>query len=236
MSENFMREVDEEVRRARLQTFATRYGPLLGGIVLVVVLLVGGYEAYRWWDRSARHDQALDFAAAQQLAAEGRAAEAAPAFVAVADEAGPGYRALARLQAVTAFRAAGDEEAARNQLALMAGDDGLPKDLRDLAASYTVMADFEALDTDTIDARLASLTEEGATWRYGAIELDALASLRAGDRDGAIAQLRGLLDDLTTPAGVRGRANELLAALGASPETAEAPPPEVSAEPVEAQP
>ncbi|WGF89134.1 tetratricopeptide repeat protein [Marinivivus vitaminiproducens] len=236
MSENFMREVDEEVRRARLQTLATRYGPLLGGVALVVVLAVGGYELYRWWDRSQRHDQALDFAAAQQLAQAGNAAEAAPAFAAVADEAGAGYRGLARLQAVKAYRQAGDDEAARAQLALLAGDDGVAKDLRDLAATYAVMSDFASLDPDAIGARLASLTDGDDTWRYAALEIEALSALRSGDRDGAIAGLRGLQDDLATPQGMRARADELLSALGAGPASDATDAPETPPAAGEAQP
>ena len=51
-------------------------------------------------------------------------------------------------------------------------------------------------------------------WYANGRELQALAELKAGNRDAARQQLTALADDPLVPAGLRGRAAELLAALG----------------------
>jgi hypothetical protein len=58
------------------------------------------------------------------------------------------------------------------------------------------------------------LTGVDAPWRHSALELEALAQLRAGDVDGARRTLDTLLADPRTPANLSRRAAELLASIG----------------------
>jgi hypothetical protein len=62
-------------------------------------------------------------------------------------------------------------------------------------------------------ARLAPLTGVDNPWRPTALELTALARLKAGDRKAALDLYKGLADDLTAPRSLRARAAEMAAAL-----------------------
>jgi hypothetical protein len=60
---------------------------------------------------------------------------------------------------------------------------------------------------------LAPLTADGNAWRHSARELTALLMLRKGDTTGARDLLTALSADVAAPAGLRQRAEELLAGL-----------------------
>ncbi len=72
-------------------------------------------------------------------------------------------------------------------------------------------------DPKTLVTRLEGLTAADRSWRYSALELEALAQMRAGDVEAARNTLKVLLDDPRTPADLSRRAAELLTALGGSP-------------------
>ena len=67
---------------------------------------------------------------------------------------------------------------------------------------------------DNLTSRLAKLTAADNPWRYSALELSALAQLRAGDTAAARETLASLVDDPRTPPDLGRRAAELLSALG----------------------
>ena len=79
----------------------------------------------------------------------------------------------------------------------------------------------DGADANALSGRLAGLTEGEAPWRYSALELVALAQLRAGDTEAARSTLEVLLDDPLTPANLARRAAELQASLGGPLATAE---------------
>ena len=62
--------------------------------------------------------------------------------------------------------------------------------------------------------RLAPLVSGNGPWRSLAVELTALAQIKAGRTDAARQMFAELSQDLTAPSGVRARAQELLASLG----------------------
>ena len=120
---------------------------------------------------------------------------------------------LARFEAAALRARAGDEAAA---IALY---DGIAKDgnvdllYRDLA---TVLWGLQALDTSDAQAiidRMAPITQVQNPWHCSAIEVTAIAHLKAGDRAAARTDYQRLTDDLTAPQGMRARAAEMVAAL-----------------------
>ena len=48
-SEQFIREVDEELRRAQLKALWDRFAPLIIGVCVLVVLITAGYRGWIWW-------------------------------------------------------------------------------------------------------------------------------------------------------------------------------------------
>lgn len=213
MAEIFQ-EVDEDVRRERYEKLWKKYGSYLIGAVLGIILATVAGVGWQKYQTSQREAEGKRFAAALALAREGRSAEAANAFMALAADAGAGYRVLARLQAAAALRAAGDVDGAVVAYDAVAADSGAGQALRDLAVLLAVQNLMDRAAPAELERRLEPLLAEGNSWRFSARELAALVALKSGDVTRAREGFAALADDPAAPAGVRARAAEMLAASG----------------------
>jgi len=209
------REVEEEVRKERYKALAKRFGPYFVGLVLVVVLVVGGWFGWQAWQSSRADEDARAYVAAVGMLREGRSLEAADALAELAVEASGGYRALALLQRAGALEDEGMEAAAAESYRRLANDAGAPPPLRAVAGLRAGLAALRAgEDLAAVRRDLAPLLRQGNPYRPLAVEVEALALLQGGDRAGAVEAYRGLAADPEAGAGVRRRAEETLRALG----------------------
>jgi len=208
-------EVDEEVRRDSLLRLWKRYQYV---VVAAAVLIVAGSGAYSYWryhDQQQRDAEGVKYAAALDQARAGKYAEAADALTALASDAHAGRAVLARFEAAALRARAGDETAAIAAYDAIAKDGAVDPLYRDLA---TVLWGLQALDTSDpqpIIDRMAAITDAKNPWHSSAIEVTAIAHLKAGDRAAARTDYQKLADDLAAPQGMRARAAEMVAALAA---------------------
>lgn len=211
---DIFREVDEELRHERYRQLWRRYGRYVIGVAVAVVVAVAGYEGWTGYSRSQRAAEGARFAVAQDLARAGKAAEAADAFAALAQDAGAGYEILARLQEAAIRAEAGDGAAAATIYNSLAADDGLDPAFHGLAVVLATLYELDSGAPAALSARLSPFLNAESPWRHSAREVAALIALRAGEKERAGDLLRQLADDPEAPQGVRGRAAELIAVLG----------------------
>jgi len=209
-------EVDEELRAERNKRLAARYGVLLGGVLLLVLAGVGGWQGWAWYESRQASQAAQTFlATARDASAEGADLRAAAErFSAIAQEAPPGYRTLARLRAAALLAETGQTDAALAEWNAVAADTALDSLYRDLATVMWGLHAVDRADAGEIIARLTPLAVQTAPWRASAREALALAAIRSGRTAEARANLQALLNDRDTPSGIRERANRLLQGLG----------------------
>ena len=215
-SEEFIREVDEELKRDRALLLWRRYGGLVVGFALVVLLATGGWVAWERWQLSQRTAEAARFATAEQQLAGGDAKAAADAFAAVAADGDTGYATLARLREAKARLDAKDEPGAVTALDGIAGATSDPI-LHDLGALLAAMRTVDKADPAALTRQLEPLAAAGNPWRHQARELLAVLAIRTGDTEKAKGLLEELSKELGVPATQQRRAEELLQALGAAP-------------------
>ncbi|MGR3466138.1 hypothetical protein [Limimaricola sp.] len=212
--DSFIDEVSEEVRRDRLYHLLRRYGWI--GLALVL-LIVGGAAAYEWRQSriTAQAQERGDaiLAALSEPEAGARASALAPIV-----EAAPGS-VVPALALAAEQQAAGEAEAAVATLDALAANGEVPAIYRDLAALKSVLIEAGRTPEDRLLA-LEALSAPGAPFRMLALEQIALVRLGQGDRDGAIEQLRAILEDAEATPDLRDRAASLMVALGVSPEDA----------------
>jgi hypothetical protein len=215
-SEELFREIEEDLRRDRMNRLWQRYGGIVVGAALLVVVGTAGKV---FWDHRQTQLQAAEaerFAAAQRVLTSGKQAEAADAFAALAADGDTGFAELARLKEAEARAAAGDQAGASSALTELQGQASDPV-LRDLAT--LMQAERQLGDGDPAELKkvLEPLAAPEAPWRNQARELLALVAIRAGNLDEA----RNLLSGLSQEAGVipsqQRRAAELLEAIGGAP-------------------
>ncbi len=228
MSEQqILREIEEDVRRQRLEELWQAWGVYIVGAAVALVAAVAGYMIWENVSRAAREEASIAYLAALDLA-DANTPGAGDALAAVAAGSPTGYATLARLSEA-GVRGKTDREAAVKIYDEIAnGGDALLGGLARYKAALLV-ADTASLDE--MKSRLAAITADDSPWRYNARELLAYARFRAKDYEGARAELERLLSDLLLPNGVRNRAQRLLAQLGKlAPAPEPAPPAETAPE------
>ncbi|MFQ5783743.1 MAG: tetratricopeptide repeat protein [Alphaproteobacteria bacterium] len=214
MSDNIFREVDEDVRRDRALKLWRAYGKYVITMALAVVLGVAGSVGWKEYRQRQRVAESAQFADALALLDKGEPGLAAQRFIALANEAGDGYGALARLRAAQSLAAAGDVSGAVALLDRLAGDDGVEPAMRDLARLLAVLHLMDRAEAGELDRRLEPLLREDSVWRASARELSGLVALRQGEIVRAREIFSALGEDAGVPAQLRSRAAEFLAILG----------------------
>jgi len=209
---DIFREVSEEVRAERARALWRRYGAFVVGAVAAVVLAVAGFQLWKHLQAEAAVEAGMRLAEAAELARDEKHADAAAAFAALAGEGG-GAGLLAQFGEAAALMRQGDAEGALARYkALSANADAAPV-YRDLARLFQGMTE---LDAGRAEAALATLEGLDGALRHSAAETMAAARAALGDSEAAMAGFRTLADDPETPAGIRRRATEMLAALAES--------------------
>ncbi|MDT3686151.1 MAG: tetratricopeptide repeat protein [Pseudorhodoplanes sp.] len=204
-------EVDEDIRRERLKKLWDRFGPYVIGLALLIVVGIGGWRGYEYWQTRRAAEDSARFEAALVLADAGKHAEAEAAFAKVAETAGTAtYRTMARLRQAAALTQS-DPKSAIAIFDSVAADTSVGGSFQDLAA---LRAGFILVDTASFDdmkQRLEPLTGPQRAFRHSARELLALSAWRAGNMADAKRWSDLIINDAESPAGMRQRMEALLA-------------------------
>ena len=206
-------EIDEEVRRERLKKLWDRHQVLIVGAAFLIVLGVGGWRGYEWYQNNQAAEAGGAFQAAMTLSAEGKHAEAEAAFAKVAEKGVASYRDLARLQAAGEL-ALRDPKAAVQAYEALVADTRMSETFRDLAAVRAGLLLVDTASYEDMRKRLEPAAAEQRSFRNSARELLALSALRANDTAAARKWFEQIVGDSTASAGLRQRI-EMLMALAA---------------------
>ena len=209
MSDIF-REVDEELRREQLRRLWERYGTLVIAACVLLVVAVGGWRAYEWWEAKKAAEVGTAFQAAIALASEGKNKEAEEAFAKVAADGTATYRMLARFREAAEVTRR-DPTAAVALYDQLAADNSIGRMMQDLAALRAGMILVDTAPYSEMVQRLEPLTAPDRTFRHSARNMLALAAWRAKDVTAMRKWSDMILADGDTPSGTRGQIQMLLA-------------------------
>jgi hypothetical protein len=217
MSEHdIFREVDEDLRREELAKLWDKYGifALLGAALIVVT--VGAYSFFDWWQTRISSDNGTAFYQATQLVKDGKDSEALAAYGKFAAEAPAGYRVLANLEVAALKVKEGNkaEAVALYDQISKSAEDAVLKNYATLQAA-TLRSD-EA-DLKEMTDRLQGLNAANNPWRHSARELLGLAAFRSGDVAESEKLFGLILLDSQTPVAMRQRAQIMLSLLMKAP-------------------
>lgn len=203
-------EVDEEVRRERLKKLWEQYGNVFIAVALLIVIGIGGWRLYQWWDAKQAAEAGMQFEAAIRLSEQGKHDEAAAVFTKLAAEGTAGYRTLARFR-IAQELAAKDPQAAVKAYDVLAADRGIGQPLQDLAEIRAALMLVDTAPYEELRSRLEPLTVNDRPFHHTARELLALSAWRAGDPTASRRWIDFILTDAQTPASVRARVEMLMA-------------------------
>ena len=209
MSDIFQ-EVDEEVRREQLKKLWERYGVFLIAACVLLVVAVGGWRTYEFWESKKAAEVGTAFQAAVALSTEGKTKEAEEAFAKIAATGTSSYRVLAKFREAAEV-ARHDPKAAVAIYDQLAADSSLGRVLQDLAALRAGTILVDTAPYSEIVQRLEPLTAPDRTFRHSARSMLALAAWRAKDATAMRKWSDMILADGETPSGTRGQIQMLLA-------------------------
>lgn len=215
--DNFIQELEEDLRRDRYMALWQKYGRYAVALALIIVIAVAAGVIWRHYQASERLKDSMAYSAALSLLDQGAGAEAAlPALRNIVQSGSDSYATLARFQEAALLTKGGKPEEAVAVYEAMAADKSIDPLFRDLAVLLRALVTLDKGDPQQLTARLTPLTEARNPWRYSALELTALLAQRGGDVAKAREIYTSLADDPTTPRQLRGRAAEMLSILGAA--------------------
>lgn len=208
--DSFIREVNEELRSEQMRSIWRRFGPLLIGGAVAIVIGTAGWVGYENWMSSKANSSGDQFLAALDLATAGKNEEALAAFNELEKTGYGSYPVLARLRAASLLAEKGDAAAAVSAFDAIADDKSVRAPLRDIAR---IRAGYLLVDSgsyDDVAKRVETLSPDSSPMRSSAREALALAAWKAQRFDDAVKLFQQVANDTQAPANLRQRANTML--------------------------
>ena len=216
-NEAFFREVDDEVRREQFATAARRYGVILAVVVIVALIALGGTLWWRGHQAAVAGERGDQLIAAMASISTGSEADANKGLQALAGTGDKAYAPLARMLQADVLVKDGKLPQASAAFAAVAGDAGVPQQLRDVALLRATALDFDKTAPQTVIARLKPLAVPGNPWFGSAGEMTGIAYMKLNQPKQAAAVFVAMTKDPTVPQSLRSRVAQLAADLGFEP-------------------
>lgn len=203
-------EVDEELRADQARQFWKKYGNLVIGGALLLVLIAAAWWGWQLYSHRKQEQDSVAFVEAVQ-AAEKDAKDTAKLDVIAAQPGG--YGALARFELATAA-ASQDPAKAGDLLSAVAQDAKLDPAMRGMAAIEAGQLKLQANKPQEALQVVEPFTVAGNAYRLSALEIAGLAQLALGDKAKAKETFTQLQQAAAAPAGgnvnAAARAQQLL--------------------------
>lgn len=206
-------EVDEEIRRERMQALWKAYGKYIIGIAIAIVVVVAGNETYNSYRKSVEEANSSTFTAALDASQE---IDADPVQVWQGAQADmqEGYAALSQLRLAAATLNAGDAEGAIAIYEGLATDASADQALQDIATLNAAMIVYSHRgDIEVARSMFSTIAISGRAWYHSALEQLAIIDMQTGDMDSALLRFATLADDVQTPPTIRQRAQDFRTSL-----------------------
>lgn len=219
--DSFIREVEEELRSDRLKGIWDRFGPILIGAAILIVVATAGWRGYEYYVDSRASASGDRFLAALNLANDGKSDEALAALEALEGDGFGAYPVLARMRAATVLQEKGDSAGAVAAFDAVAADTSAPVAVRDIA---NIRAAFILVDSGTasdVAERAEALSSDDNPLRHAAREALGLAAWKEGRLADAKVLFQQIADDPAAPRNAQQRAAIMLDLITASGEVSE---------------
>ena len=213
--DGLLREVEEELRRERLEKIWKQYGTYIIAGAAVIVLGVLGFKFWESHRLAAAQDTGARYEEALLLVNEKKDGSAEKEFEKIAVDGAGGYRALAQLQLAGSQSKQGKKADAVATYEALANDGTADEMLREFARLQAAGLRVGEADFTEMENRLTPLMTEESPWRYSARELLGLAAYKAGKTAEARTILTPLFVDQATPQSISERAQIVMAEIAA---------------------
>lgn len=203
MSEdNIVEEINDDLRRQQLEQFWKENGSwIIGGVILAVVFTAG----MTWW-RAHTYEHNMQQTAEMIDIINTSDVNKLTDF---ADRSDKDHAVIARFAAAAVYAKRNDTEKAVTVYKAIENTTGVDAMYRDLARLLSAGQRLTSADPAALHQELGSLTKPGNTWRFSALELEALLYAREHKMKEAADDLAEITAASDAPQDVRMRASTL---------------------------
>ena len=183
MSEDFIREVDEDLKEEKRIVFWKKILPYVMSISLGIILFTSGFVFWKNYTEKLSQQLGDDFSAAVQLASEEDIDAAIIALNRIVDEGSDGYVTLAKMEKASLLIENGDV-AEGLKIYSDLEKNAVDQSFRDIATILYVLNSMDIDDPVTLLMKIENL-EASKIWKSSALEMKGFLFLKMKQKDKA---------------------------------------------------
>ncbi|KXV47805.1 hypothetical protein AD936_10730 [Gluconobacter japonicus] len=223
VADDFITEVNEEIRLQRLRAAARRWGAVVAGVVVVGAIGGGVWEWQTHARKAAQGAASARYFTALETLADPKhdksvTQQAEATFQDLADHGPAGVRTYAALRLADLKMQDHDTASALKAWNSVASDSAAEPALKDLARYMVLNAQTNTADPKTLRPGYEGLAQNGGAWgalaQEGLVGLDLRSGATAEQQKEAQRLLTQISGNADAPEGVRARAQALLETFG----------------------
>ena len=208
MSEEFVREVDEDIKEEQRIKLWKKVFPYVVSVSLGIIIFTSGYVFWNNYTESLNQQLGDDFTAAVQLANEEDLDASILALNRIVDEGSDGYVTLAKMKKASLLIQRGKLELGLN-IYLDLERNAVDQSFRDIASILYVLNSMDTEDPQTLLKKINKL-ESSQIWRSSALEMKAFLKLKQNKVEEARKIFEGILNLPSTPSSLATRAKNMV--------------------------
>ena len=214
ITETFVKEVDENLRRDQLHDFLRDNGRWLVVALVLFLAVCGGIIYWQHYREQKSEQQVEELAQIFRDIGGGNTKKAPQQLDGLAQSGNKAVRASALFTRAAVALQNNDVPLATQKYREIASDDGLPQAYRDAALVRQTSLEFDKLKPEEVIARMQPLAKSGEPWFGSAGELTAMALIKQGKNQEAGRLFAAIARDKNAPDTLRGRAAQIASTLG----------------------
>lgn len=209
MSDEFIREVDEDIRQRQINDLWKKYGKFVIGIAVGIVAIVAGRAIYSSVVESKYSEQATLYSQAISK----NEAEISLALDPLLNSDVEAYAILATFKKVEIALGNDDKASAISILDQFIASASVNQVYKDMAKIQAALLELDTASEDQIRSRLSLILNSDSKYQYFAAEIMALSELRSGDIGAAKSRLEALINDENASGSIKTRAEQYLSVI-----------------------
>ena len=208
MSEEFVREVDEDIKEEERVKLWKKVFPYVVSISLGIIIFTSGYVFWNNYTESLNQQLGDDFTAAVQLANEEDLDASIVALNRIVDEGSDGYVTLAKMKKASLLIENGDV-AEGLKIYSDLEKNAVDQSFRDIATILYVLNSMDIDDPVTLLMKIENL-EASKIWKSSALEMKGFLFLKMKQKDKAKEIFSSILELPSSPSSLATRAKSML--------------------------
>ena len=208
MSEEFIKEVDEDIKEEKRVKLWKKLIPYVISFSLTIILLTSGFVFWKNYTRNINQTLGDDFTASVDLANEDDTDAALLALDRIVDEGSDGYATIAKMKKASLLIDKGLSDEGLS-IYLDLERNAVDQSFRDIATILYVLNSMDKIAPETLLKKIEPL-ENSIVWQSSALELKAFIFLKNNNKKLAKETFQSILNLKTSPSSLSTRARNMV--------------------------